>query len=174
MFDTMTITKAGGALCGALLVFLLGNWAAESLYHVGTAGHGDEEHAAGYVIEVEASGGEAKEEVVVDVAAILAAGDVASGAKVFSKCKACHKLEKGANATGPYLYGVVGRAVDAAEGYGYSGALEQAADVWTPENLYVFLEDPRGYAPGNKMSFSGLKKPEDRAHLIAYLDSLDN
>ena len=66
------------------------------------------------------------------------------------------------------------RAVDAAEGYGYSGALEQAADVWTPENLYAFLEDPRGYAPGNKMSFSGLKKPEDRADLIAYLDSLDN
>ena len=66
MFDTMTITKAGGALCGALLVFLLGNWAAESLYHVGTAGHGDEEHAAGYVIEVETGGGEAEEEVVVD------------------------------------------------------------------------------------------------------------
>ena len=61
MFDTMTITKAGGALCGALLVFLLGNGAAESLYHVGTAGHGDEEHAAGYVIEVETGGGEAEE-----------------------------------------------------------------------------------------------------------------
>lgn len=172
MFDTMTITKAGGALCGALLIFLLGKWAAEELYHMG-GGHG--EQTAGYVIEV-ASGNDAPEaEVEVDLAVVLAAGDVESGAAVFSKCKACHKLEKGANATGPYLYGVVGRAVGSAEGFGgYSGALEQVADVWTPENLYAFLENPRGFAPGNKMSFAGLKKPEDRADLIAYLDSLDD
>ena len=69
----------------------------------------------------------------------------------------------------------MGRAVDAAEGFGaYSGALEQVADVWTPENLFGFLENPRGYAPGTTMGFAGLKDPQDRADLIAYLDSIDD
>lgn len=174
MFDTMTITKAGGALCGALLIFLLGKWAAEELYHTG-GGHGKEEHAAGYVIEIESDDTAEEPAGEVDLAAVLAAGNADEGAKVFSKCRACHKVEKGANGTGPYLYGVVGRAVDSAEGYGgYSGALAAATDAWTPEALYAFLENPRGYAPGNKMSFAGLKKSEERADVIAYLDSLDN
>lgn len=173
MFDTMTVTKIGGALCGALLVFLLGKWAAEELYHTG-GGHGDHA-AAGYVIDTGDEGhGDAAVEEEVNVAELLAAGDVAKGAKVFSKCKACHKLEAGANSTGPYLYGVVGRPVDSAQGFGYSGALEEAADVWTPENLFAFLENPKAYAPGNKMTFTGLKKAGDRADLIAYLDSLDD
>ena len=171
MLDTMNFTKIVGSFCGALLIFLLGKWAAETLYHVGGA-HGEE--VAVYVIETNEDDAPAEEVAAVNFDTMLETADAAKGERVFGKCRACHKLEKGANATGPYLYGVVGRAVDAAEGYGYSGALEQAADVWTPENLYAFLEDPRGYAPGNKMSFSGLKKPEDRADLIAYLDSLDN
>ena len=173
MFDTMTITKAGGALCGALLIFLLGKWGAETLYHMG-GGHGGEEHTAGYVIEVD-GGDDAAEEPAeeMDVAAILAAGDPGAGARVFNKCKACHKLEKGENATGPYLYGVVGRPIDSAEGYGYSGALEeQGAEAWTPETMFAFLENPKGWAPGTTMSFAGLKKPEDRADVIAYLATI--
>ena len=172
MFDTMTFTKTLGALCGSLLIFLLAGWAAESLYHMG-GGHGEHAEQA-YVIDT--GEGEAAEEEVVEVAFadILAAADVEKGAKVFGKCKACHKLEQGANSTGPYLYGVVGREVDAAEGYGYSGKLKEAADVWTPENLNHFLENPKGFAPGTAMSFAGLRKIEDRANVIAYLDSLDD
>jgi len=170
----MTITKAGGALCGSLLVFLLGNWAAEELYHVGGGGHGEGADQA-YVIDTGDTGGEAEEEVEVDVAALIASGDAAAGAKVFKKCAGCHKAEDGANATGPFLYGVVGRPVDGAAGFGgYSGALLEVADVWTPENLFAFLENPKGFAPGTSMSFRGLPKPVDRANLIAYLDSLDN
>ena len=97
--------------------------------------------------------------------------DPSKGERVFTKCKACHKVD-GTNATGPYLNGVVGRPVDAVEGYAYSGALEEVVDVWTPEHLQAFLENPRGYAPGTKMGFSGLPKIEDRANLIAYLESL--
>lgn len=172
MFDTMTMTKTIGAFCGALLIFMLGSWAAESMYSMG-GGHGDHAEAA-YVIETGADeghgGGEAE---TVDLGAVLAAGDAAKGAKVFSKCSACHKLEKGANATGPYLFGVVGRVVDTAEGFGgYSGALEKVVDVWTPEHLYAFLENPKGYTPGTKMSFAGLKKSADRADLIAYLATI--
>jgi cytochrome c len=174
MFDTMTMTKILGAFCGALLVYLLGAWAAESLYHTG-GGHGGEgEHAKqGYVIEIEtADAGEAVEEGP-SLEELLASADLGKGAKVFGKCKACHKLEDGANATGPHLFGIVDRAVGAADGFGYSGALVAVADVWTAENLDGFLESPKGFAPGTKMGFSGLKKPKDRANLIAYLQSLN-
>ncbi|MDT8326203.1 MAG: cytochrome c family protein [Roseovarius sp.] len=172
MFDTMTLTKTVGALCGALLIFLMGNWAAETIYSMG-GGHGDE-HAQGYVIE---TGAEESSESVADegpsFGELLLAADAGKGEKVFGKCKACHKLEKGENATGPYLYDVVGRNVDAAEGFGYSGALKAVAEVWTPKNLYDFLENPKGYAPGTTMGFAGLKKAEDRVNLIAYLDEVD-
>ena len=170
MFDTMTITKVGGAFCGALLVFLLGNWAAEILYST-EGGHG-EDHAQAYVIdtgESEDAGG--SEESGPDFATLLASADVDQGAKVFGKCNACHKID-GSNATGPYLNGVVGRAVGAVDGYSYSGAMAAVFDTWSPENLNAFVENPKGAAPGTKMSFSGLKKAEDRANLVAYLQSL--
>ena len=175
MFDTMTSTKILGAVCGALLLFLFAKWGADALYTVG-GGHGahGEEHVAGYLIEVEESAEAEVEEEGPDFATIMASADVASGAKIFKKCSACHKVEKGANATGPYLHGVVGRAIDSAEGFGYSGALEQIGADWTPENLYKFLENPKKAAPGTSMSFSGLKKSSDRADVIAYLDSLDD
>ncbi len=171
MFDTMTLTKIVGSVCGALLVFLLGKWAAESLYSTG-GGHGDG-HSQAYVIETGADESTGESDSGPSMFELMAAADVGKGEKVFGKCKACHKLEDGANSTGPYLYGVVGRPVDSAEGYSYSGALEKAAEVWTPETLSAFLENPKGYAPGTTMGFSGLKKPEDRANLIAYLDQLD-
>ncbi|MGX9351443.1 c-type cytochrome [Shimia sp. W99] len=176
MFDTMTMTKVLGAFCGALLIYLLGAWAAETIYHTGPSGHGDGHAQQAYVIEVEGEEGHgaAEEEAGPTLEELLASADVAKGAKVFSKCKACHKLEDGANATGPHLYGVVGRTVDGVEGFGYSGALVAVADVWSPENLDGFLANPKGFAPGTKMSFSGLKKATDRADLIAYLDSLDD
>ena len=173
MFDTMTLTKIGGALFGALLIFLLGKWAADIIYTVG-GGHGDDV-AQAYVIETdegEDSGAAAEEGP--DLATLLASADIAKGAKVYGKCKACHKLEDGANATGPHLYNIVGRAVGAADGYGYSGALVAVADTWTPENLDGFLEKPKAFAPGTKMSFSGLGKATDRANLIAYLQSTAN
>ncbi len=170
MLDTMTFTKIVGAVCGSLLIFLLGKWGAESLYHVGGHGHG-EEHAAAYVIDT--GEGEAAEETVeLSFAELLVAADVGKGERVFGKCRACHKLEDGANATGPHLYGVVDRDVASVDGFNYSGSLVEAADVWTPENLNGFLENPRGYASGTSMSFAGLPKAEDRANLIAYLQTI--
>ena len=170
MFDTMTFTKVVGGLCGALLVYLLGVWAAESLYHVG-GGHGDE--VASYVIETEDEGGSGEEEEQVDFETVFAEADAGAGERVFGKCRACHKLD-GSNATGPHLDGVVGRDVASVPDFNYSGALVEAADVWTPENLNAFLTKPAGFAPGTTMGFAGLPKIEDRANVIAYLDSLDN
>lgn len=173
MFDTMTITKAGGALCGAFLIFLLGKWAAESLYHTGTVSHGDEV-AQAYTIDTGASGGSsdaAAADTGPDFATLYASADAAKGEKVFSKCKACHKID-GTNATGPHLDGVVGRAVASVAGFGYSDGMKAHGGDWTPEALEAFLANPKGVVAGTKMSFAGLPKVEDRANIIAYLATL--
>jgi cytochrome c len=169
MLDTMTFTKTLGAFCGALLIFLLAKWGAEELYHMG--GHGDGQQA--YVIDTGAEEVVADAEEAVDFETLLASADLGRGARQFNKCAACHKLEDGANGTGPHLYGIVGRAKGSVAGFGYSGAIG-TDDVWSPENLSAFLENPRGYAPGTSMAFAGLRNPQERADLIAYLDSIDN
>lgn len=172
MFDTMTITKAGGALCGAFLIFLLGKWAAESLYHTGPVAHGGEAVAQAYSIDTGAADAEAPAaDAGPDFATLLAAADAAAGEKVFGKCKACHKVD-GTNGTGPHLDGVVGRAVASVADFGYSDGMKAHGGDWTPEALSTFLEDPKGVVAGTKMSFAGLKKPEDRANIIAYLQTL--
>jgi len=171
MFDTMTLTKISAGLCGALLFLLLGKWAAEEVYHMG-GGHGGD-HAAGYVIEVE-DAAPTEEVAEVSIEELLASADIAKGAKVFKKCGACHKLEAGVNGTGPSLYGIVGKDIATSDGFGYSGALTGLEGDWTAEALNGFLTKPKDYAPGTTMGFAGLKKPADRANVIAYLDSLDN
>ena len=168
MFDTMTLTKIGSGVFGGLLFLLLGKWAAEEVYHMDS--HGE----AAYVIEIEGGEEVAEEVVEVNIEELMAAADVANGAKVFRKCGACHKLEDGNNGVGPYLLGVVGRDIASAAGYGFSGALDGLEGNWTAAALNGFLTKPKDYAPGTSMSFAGLKKPEDRADVIAYLDSLDD
>lgn len=174
MFDTMTVTKIGGALCGALLIFLLLNWAGDALYST-EQGHGDHAEAA-YVIEVESEedGHDEPMEETVDVATLVAAADIEKGAKVFSKCKACHKLADGANATGPTLFDIVDRDIGSIAGFGYSGGMTELEGNWTFEALNEFLIKPKAMVPGTKMSFSGLKKETDRANLIGYLATIGN
>ncbi len=172
MFDTMTMTKIIGGLCGTFLVFLLGNTAAESLYHVGAEAHGEGEHVMAYPIAAgEATGGGGEAATAVDFTTLLASADPAKGEKVFGKCKACHKLD-GTNGTGPHLDGVVGRDIGSVPGFNYSAVLTELPGDWTPEELSHFIENPKGYAAGTKMTFAGLSKPEDRANLISYLQSL--
>ena len=172
MFDTMTVTKVTGAVCGSLLVYLFATWASDALYATAPAAHGDEPVAQAYTIDTGAA--EAPAEAAAEgpaFADLFAAADAAAGEKVFGKCKACHKLD-GSDGTGPHLNGVVNRAKASVPGFGYSeGLLAMAADSWTPENLNTFLTNPKGYVAGTKMSFAGLPKAEDRANLIKYLES---
>ena len=108
-------------------------------------------------------------------AEILAQGDPAAGEKVFRKCKACHTVEEdGPSRVGPNLYGIVGASVAAVDGFRYSGALTDHGGDWTPDRLAAFLANPRKAVPGTKMSFAGLRKPEDQADVIAYLASLSD
>lgn len=172
MFDTMTSTKILGGFCGAFLVFLLGGFFAEFIYHEPVSHDG--EHHQAYTIDTgdDAHGGEVEAEVPFEE--VLASADASAGEKLFRKCAACHKAGQGENGTGPYLYGVVGRQVGAAEGFGsYSGNLSKVADVWTPENLNLFLANPKKFAPGTTMNFGGFSDIEDRADIIAWLDALD-
>lgn len=101
-----------------------------------------------------------------------AEGDAALGAKVFNKCKTCHENEKGVNRVGPTLKGVVGRATGSVEGFKYSEAMAKKGaegQVWDEATLGLYLTDPKGFIPGNKMAFPGVKVPADLANLIAFL-----
>jgi len=173
MFDTMTLTKVTGAVCGSLLVYLFISWAGDSLYATAPASHGGEEVAQAYTIETgeAAAGGETAAAEGPTFADVFAAADPAAGEKVFKKCSACHKVD-GSNGTGPHLNGVVGRARASIAEFGYSDGMKSVTDPWTPEALEVFLTNPKGAVAGTKMAFAGLPKVEDRANLIAYLATL--
>lgn len=104
---------------------------------------------------------------------LLASADAARGAKVFGACKACHSAEAGAkHKIGPNLWNVVGRKKAGADGFAYSSALTGMGGEWSYANLDKFLENPKAYAPGNKMTYAGVKKNSDRAALMVYLQSL--
>jgi len=166
--NTMEITKFVGAICGSLLVFLLIATASASIFDT-------RQEFAAFIIETDEPEAEddAPAEEAVDVATLVAAADAAEGEGVFRKCAACHKLD-GSNAVGPHLDGVVGRDKSAVPDFNYSGALAEVGGAWTVENLYAFLEDPKGYAPGTSMAFAGLAKSEERADVIAYLETYGN
>ncbi|MBD3664708.1 c-type cytochrome [Sulfitobacter aestuariivivens] len=163
--DTMTLTKIAGGLFGAWLIFLLGKWAAEEIYHA--EAHGEQS----YVIEVADAGGSDEPEEEVDMMALVSSADAGDGEKVFRKCSACHKVN-GEDGVGPHLDGVIDRQIASIDGFGYSGALAGLDGQWTVNELSAFLANPKGYAPGTSMGFSGLKKPQDRADVIAYLQSV--
>ena len=114
------------------------------------------------------------EEPAVDVAFADLTGDAAAGETVFAQCRACHLVEEGKNGVGPSLYGIIGRAAGSIEGFNYSEANASIGLTWTPEIMYEYLESPREYMAGTRMAFPGLKDPQDRADVIAYLDATDD
>jgi len=171
MFDTMTITKAFASVCGAMLVLLLGGWAAESLYNIDR-----NNETAGFeiLIEEDEDTAEEEEEVVeVAFADVYAEADASAGERLWRQCSACHQLEPGANGVGPYLHGVVDRPKHSVEDFDYSSAFLELEGDWSPDNLSEFIENPRSYAPGTAMAYNGMGDVEDRANLIAYLATFE-
>jgi cytochrome c len=110
------------------------------------------------------------------IAAVMALAGTAWAAEppeAFKPCKACHKVEAGANGVGPSLFGVVGtKAGTAAAGFKYSPALTGWGKTWDDANLAAYLANPKDTIPGNKMVYAGTKNPADVAVLIEYMKTL--
>ena len=123
----------------------------------------------GVVVEGEASAGEPAKPIEF----YLASADPAAGEQVFKKCAACHNADKGgANQLGPNLWGVLGEPIGkGANGFAFSEALSGKGGTWNWDNLAEWLSNPKKFAPGTKMTFAGLGKPEDRANVIAFLNT---
>tara|TARA_X000000368_G_C22621034_1_gene532245 strand:+ start:76 stop:615 length:540 start_codon:yes stop_codon:yes gene_type:complete len=168
--DSFEINKIIAAvLMVALLVIGIGKLS-DIIFHV------EKPQTPGYAVEVETATTVSKvssgaDEEKIDIAALMATGDIVTGEKVFKKCAACHSIIKGGkNAIGPALYNVVGRKVGAIEEYKYSKALATYNKEWTFEELNGFLKKPAKYIKGTKMAYAGLRKESDRASVIKYLN----
>lgn len=168
MQDLRVNTILGTAIAAVLGVLGL-NTLADSLVHP----HYPKTAAYGVVLESETGGGEAVVAEVLDIGTLLANADIAEGIKVAAKCKSCHIIAPGdGGKIGPELADVYGRSRGSVAGFAYSAAMKSVADPWVAETLFAFLEAPGKYVAGTSMAFVGVKKPEDRANLIAYLHSL--
>ena len=135
--------------------------------------HEEKPNVQGYKVEIKAnnSASQTKSEDQIDISALLALGDVDTGKKVYKKCAACHSIAQGGgNKIGPKLYNIVGRATGSISDYKYSKALASYGKEWTWEEMNSFLIKPAKWIKGNKMGFAGLKKEEDRASVILYLN----
>ena len=169
--DSFEINKIVAAvLMVALLVIGIGKLT-DIIFHV------EKPDTPGYVVNVEEavkvstqSTSETMEEKI-DIDALMALGDLATGEKVFKKCAACHSIVKGGkNNIGPALYNVIGRQVGAVSDYKYSKALSGYDKEWTFEELNGYLIKPTKWIKGTKMAFAGLRKEKDRASVILYLN----
>jgi cytochrome c len=140
--------------------------------YVYPSGHSEEK---GYVVEgveVEAEAGAAGAAEAQPIAMFLADANVAKGEAQFKKCAACHTVAKGGpNNQGPNLWGIVGAKVAHLPNFAYSDAVKGHGGSWDWDAMGAWLESPRKYIPGNKMSFAGIANPKDRADLIAYLNT---
>jgi len=133
---------------------------------------------AGYAITVapDTAGGGEVADVPPDWGTVLKTADVAAGEAKTAACKSCHIFDpSGTNNIGPGLYGVVGRKPGSHPGFSYSSGMMAFAGktpVWDYDHLYMFLKGPQAYIDGTKMTFVGLKQPQDRINVIAYLHTL--
>ncbi|MDX1710895.1 MAG: cytochrome c family protein [Rhodovibrionaceae bacterium] len=98
-----------------------------------------------------------------------AEGDPEKGEKLYRQCKACHVVDKEQNRVGPHLVGLFGREAGSVEGFKYSDAMKESGIVWDEETIGAYLADPKGYIPGNRMPYAGMKDEQDRADIIAYM-----
>lgn len=107
------------------------------------------------------------------VSSAQAAGDAKKGANVFKRCAICHSATKGApNKIGPNLWGIVGSKAATVPGFNFSPAMKKSNITWTPEKLDAYITHPALVVPGNKMPFAGLSSKNQRADLIAFLETL--
>ncbi|WEK03557.1 MAG: c-type cytochrome [Candidatus Devosia phytovorans] len=171
--DSFELNKIMGAVLGTLLFVMGAGFVAEAIYHP------IEDRGPGYNLpepEVAEGGAVAEAAPEVPLGVLLASASAERGQASARKCQSCHNFGEGEpNKQGPHLYGVVGRAEGSISDFAYSEGMlahNAAGDVWTYENLNHFLTKPSDYTPGTKMNFAGIRTAEERADILAYLQTL--
>ena len=168
--DSFELNKIIAAVLMVVLLVIGINKFSDAIFHV------DKPVTPGYKVEVDqvvtaTTSTKSTDIEIVDIAALMLVGDVASGEKIFKKCAACHSINKGGkNNIGPALYNVVGRKIGEISDYKYSKALATYDKEWTFEELNGFLIKPAKWIKGTKMAYAGLRKEKDRASVIKYLN----
>ena len=166
--DSFEINKIIAAVLVTILLIFGIEKISDIVFHV------EKPAVEGYKVEVKlasTSSTEANSESQVDISALLALGNIEDGKKIFKKCAACHSINAdGKNKIGPKLWNVIFRPVGSIVDYKYSKALSSYGKEWTWEEMNGFLIKPSKWIKGNKMGFAGLKKEEDRASVILYLN----
>lgn len=172
MLDSFEFNKIAGAVLFTLLLILGLGVVSDIVFET----HHPEKPGFEIAVSEDTHGGgatEAPAAEAVPLGQLLASADAERGLAVAKKCAACHTFEDGgANKVGPNLHGVAGRDIGSHAGFAYSSALEGLEGNWTWEALNSFISSPKGFAPGTKMAFAGIKKDSDRADLLAYLKSI--
>ncbi len=176
--DPLLPNKILAALLAALLVATMSAFFAQIIY--GDEHQAENEPVALALVDVDEAQGEGSDkadgesaEEAVPLAERLAQADRAHGKSLAKKCSACHAfISGGANRIGPNLWNIDNRSVAAVSDFKYSSAMKEFGGTWTDERLDEFITKPKNVVSGTKMNFVGIKKPQDRADLIAWLKTL--
>jgi cytochrome c len=170
--NSFELNKVLGAILGTCLILLAIHLGAQAIFAT------EKPEKPGYkiVVATAETGKPAPKKEETPLPVLLAHASVDKGKQIAKQCEACHTVAKGdPNKIGPNLYNIVdNHRGEGRGGFNFSAAMKKKGGKWTYEDLFKFIEDPRGFIPGTAMTFAGIKNPQQRADVIAYLRTLSD